>query len=76
MIGAIISRPANSFQIWETINLLLLCYSLITTFVTTWPYYALLQANVLYIVLAFLLVSWLTDLAYGWIDPRLSYERE
>jgi len=39
-----------------------------------WRDYALLQANVLYIVLAFLLVSWLTDLAYGWVDPRIRYE--
>lgn len=39
-----------------------------------WRDYALLQANVLYIVLAFLLVSWLTDLTYSLVDPRIRYE--
>jgi ABC-type dipeptide/oligopeptide/nickel transport system permease component len=40
-----------------------------------WRDYALLQANVLFIVLAFLLVNLLTDLTYGWLDPRIRYDR-
>jgi peptide/nickel transport system permease protein len=40
-----------------------------------WRDYALLQANVLFIVFAFLLVNLLTDLTYGWLDPRIRYER-
>ncbi len=35
--------------------------------------YLLLQADVLFIVLAFLVVNLLTDLAYGWIDPRIRH---
>ncbi|MBI1295645.1 ABC transporter permease subunit [bacterium] len=33
--------------------------------------YQLLQANVLFIVIVFLVVNLITDLAYGWIDPRI-----
>ena len=40
-----------------------------------WRDYSLLQANVLLIVLAFLLVNLLTDLTYGWLDPRIRYDR-
>lgn len=40
-----------------------------------WRDYSLLQANVLFIVLAFLLVNLLTDLTYGWLDPRIRYEQ-
>ncbi len=36
-----------------------------------WRDYALLQADVLFIVLAFLLVNLITDLTYGLIDPRI-----
>lgn len=39
-----------------------------------WRDYALLQANVLFIVLAFLLVNLFTDLTYGWLDPRIRYD--
>ncbi len=39
-----------------------------------WRDYSLLQADVLYIVLAFMLINLLTDLAYGFIDPRIRYE--
>lgn len=39
-----------------------------------WHDYALLQANVLFIVLAFLLVNLLTDLTYGFFDPRIRYD--
>jgi peptide/nickel transport system permease protein len=35
--------------------------------------YQLLQANVLFIVLVFLAVNLITDLAYGWIDPRIRH---
>ena len=35
--------------------------------------YLLLQANVLFIVLVFLVVNLITDLAYGWIDPRIRH---
>ncbi|MFQ5340211.1 MAG: ABC transporter permease [Anaerolineae bacterium] len=38
-----------------------------------WRDYSLLQADVLYIVLAFMLINLLTDLAYGFIDPRIRY---
>ena len=38
-----------------------------------WRDYSLLQADVLYIVLAFMLVNLLTDLTYGFIDPRIRY---
>ncbi|HXF60473.1 MAG TPA: ABC transporter permease [Caldilineaceae bacterium] len=38
-----------------------------------WRDYALLQANVLFIVLAFLLVNLITDLTYGLLDPRIRY---
>lgn len=38
-----------------------------------WRDYALLQANVLLIVFAFLLVNLLTDLTYGLLDPRIRY---
>ncbi len=40
-----------------------------------WRDYALLQANVLFIVLAFMLVNLLTDLTYGWLDPRIRYDQ-
>ena len=39
-----------------------------------WRDYAILQASVMFIVLAFLLVNLLTDLAYGFIDPRIRYK--
>ena len=39
-----------------------------------WRDYTILQASVMFIVLAFLLVNLLTDLAYGLIDPRIRYE--
>ena len=39
-----------------------------------WRDYSILQANVLLIVSAFLLVNLLTDLTYGWLDPRIRYE--
>ncbi len=38
-----------------------------------WRDYSLLQADVLYIVLAFMVINLLTDLAYGFIDPRIRY---
>lgn len=40
-----------------------------------WRDYALLQANVLFIVLAFMLVNLLTDLTYGWLDPRIRLDQ-
>lgn len=40
----------------------------------SWRDYALLQANVLYIVLAFMLINLLTDLTYAFFDPRIQYE--
>jgi peptide/nickel transport system permease protein len=40
-----------------------------------WRDYPLLQANILFIVLAFLLANLLTDLAYGWLDPRIRLEQ-
>lgn len=39
-----------------------------------WRDYALLQADVLYIVMAFMIINLLTDLTYGFIDPRIHYE--
>ncbi len=36
--------------------------------------YSILQANVLFIVLAFLMVNLLADLTYGWLDPRIRYD--
>jgi peptide/nickel transport system permease protein len=39
-----------------------------------WRDYALLQANVLFIVIAFLLVNLLTDLTYAFFDPRIHYD--
>jgi peptide/nickel transport system permease protein len=39
-----------------------------------WRDYSLLQASVLFIVLAFLVVNLLTDLTYGLIDPRIRYD--
>ncbi len=38
-----------------------------------WRDYSLLQAVVLYIVIAFLLVNLITDLTYGLLDPRIRY---
>jgi peptide/nickel transport system permease protein len=40
-----------------------------------WRDYSLLQANVLFIVIVFLLVNLLTDLTYGWLDPRIRYDK-
>jgi peptide/nickel transport system permease protein len=40
-----------------------------------WRDYALLQANVMFIVIAFLLVNLLTDLSYGMLDPRIRHAR-
>jgi len=40
----------------------------------SWRDYSLLQANVLYIVLAFLVINVLADLAYALVDPRIRYE--
>jgi peptide/nickel transport system permease protein len=40
-----------------------------------WRDYALLQANVLFIVIVFLLVNLVTDLAYGWLDPRIRFDK-
>jgi peptide/nickel transport system permease protein len=39
-----------------------------------WRDYSLLQADVLYIVLTFMVINLLTDLTYGFIDPRIRYE--
>lgn len=39
-----------------------------------WRDYSILQASVMFIVVAFLIVNLLTDLAYGFIDPRIRYE--
>ena len=36
-----------------------------------WRDYSLLQATVVYIVLAFMLINLVTDLAYAFIDPRI-----
>jgi peptide/nickel transport system permease protein len=38
-----------------------------------WRDYSLLQANVLYIVLAFMIINLLTDLTYAFFDPRIHY---
>lgn len=38
-----------------------------------WRDYSILQASVMFIVVAFLFVNLLTDLAYGFIDPRIRY---
>lgn len=40
-----------------------------------WRDYALLQANVLFIVIVFLLINLLTDLTYGWLDPRIRFHK-
>jgi peptide/nickel transport system permease protein len=40
-----------------------------------WRDYALLQADVLYIVLAFMAINLLTDVAYAAVDPRIRYGR-
>jgi peptide/nickel transport system permease protein len=40
-----------------------------------WRDYALLQATVLFIVFAFLVVNLITDLTYGLLDPRIRYEQ-
>lgn len=39
-----------------------------------WRDYSVLQASVMFIVVAFLLVNLLTDLTYSLIDPRIRYE--
>lgn len=39
-----------------------------------WRDYSLLQANVLFIVIAFMLINLLTDLTYGFFDPRIRYD--
>ncbi len=39
-----------------------------------WRDYSLLQADVLYIVIAFMAINLLTDLTYGIIDPRIHYQ--
>ncbi len=39
-----------------------------------WRDYAILQASVMFIVLAFLVVNLLTDLTYGLLNPRIRYE--
>ena len=39
-----------------------------------WRDYSILQASVMFIVLAFLFVNLITDLAYGLLDPRIRYE--
>ena len=39
-----------------------------------WRDYSILQASVMFIVLAFLTVNLLTDLTYGLINPRIRYE--
>ncbi len=40
----------------------------------SWRDYSLLQADVLYIVVAFLIINLLADLAYAFVDPRIRYE--
>jgi peptide/nickel transport system permease protein len=40
----------------------------------SWRDYSLLQANVLFIVVAFLVFNLLTDLSYGFFDPRIRYD--
>jgi peptide/nickel transport system permease protein len=39
-----------------------------------WRDYSILQASVMFIVLAFLVVNLLTDLTYGLVNPRIRYE--
>ena len=39
-----------------------------------WRDYSILQASVMFIVLAYLIVNLLTDLIYGFIDPRIRYK--
>jgi peptide/nickel transport system permease protein len=39
-----------------------------------WRDYSLLQADVLYIVMAFMVINLVTDLTYGIIDPRIHYQ--
>jgi peptide/nickel transport system permease protein len=39
-----------------------------------WRDYSLLQADVLYIVLAFMVINLITDLSYAAIDPRIRFE--
>ncbi len=39
-----------------------------------WRDYSILQASVMFIVLAFLMVNLLTDLTYGLINPRIRYD--
>jgi peptide/nickel transport system permease protein len=39
-----------------------------------WRDYSLLQADVLYIVIAFMAINLLTDLVYAVIDPRIHYQ--
>ncbi len=39
-----------------------------------WRDYSILQASVMFIVVAFLVVNLLTDVIYGFIDPRIRYE--
>jgi peptide/nickel transport system permease protein len=39
-----------------------------------WRDYSILQASVMFIVVAFLVVNLLTDLIYGFIDPRIRYK--
>ena len=40
----------------------------------SWRDYSLLQANVLYIIVGFLTINLLVDLAYSIVDPRIRYE--
>lgn len=40
-----------------------------------WRDYPLLQANVLFIVFAFLVVNLIVDLTYGFLDPRIRYDQ-
>ncbi len=40
----------------------------------SWRDYSLLQADVLYIVLAFMVINLLTDMSYAFIDPRIRYD--
>jgi peptide/nickel transport system permease protein len=46
----------------------------LTIHAISWRDYALLQADVLYIVLAFMLINLLTDLSYAFINPRIRYK--
>jgi peptide/nickel transport system permease protein len=39
-----------------------------------WRDYSILQASVMFIVLAFLVVNLITDLTYGFLDPRIRYK--